>query len=324
MLKFHVSIACLTLSIFSALLPAQNIFAAHEITGAPNCKGCHKAKTGDQWGIWTGSAHAGAFATLASEASAKIAAERGIGNPQQHEACLQCHTTRGFLGADVPISEKGKYTDDEGVGCEACHGPGSGYKPGNVMKDPEAARAAGLIMDRTAESCARCHNETSPTYKPFDFESRWAEIAHPVAGGEKAQSAASQAISGIPDIVTFAASVGDVHFAHKFHVDDIGLECVQCHHQISAASLVTPHPDYLESSWINCHLCHDPRLKTDKTYYKCSECHHENPSNITDETLSSKVVTHKSCWKCHGSGTGVEASTGCPDCHVKGEKTSNH
>jgi hypothetical protein len=323
MLKFHVSIACLILFIIALLAPAQDAVAAPEITGAPNCKACHGARTGNQWKSWTESAHARAFETLASDAAAKIAAERGVGNPQQAEACLQCHTTRGFLGADVPVSEKGKYADEEGVGCESCHGPGSDYKPGSVMKDPNAARAAGLVMDKSPEACKRCHNETSPTYKPFDFEQRWAEIAHPVpVAGEKA-TGASAASSDMPDVVTFNASVGAVHFPHKFHVEELELECVRCHHQVSAVQLKTPHPGYLDSSWINCHLCHDPKEKTGKTYYKCSKCHHVNPNKIADETLSSKVVTHESCWKCHESGTGVEASKGCPECHVKDEKQSN-
>ena len=321
MLKFHVSIACLILFIFSLLTTAPDAVAAHEVIGAPKCKTCHKSKTGDQWKIWTESAHARAFETLASATSGKIAADRGIGDPQQEEACLKCHTTRGFLGVDVPVSEKGKYTDSEGVGCEACHGPGSDYKPGKIMKDPEAARAAGLVMERTAEACTRCHNETSPTFKPFDFENRWSEISHPVPEEEQEQTAASPANPGMPDVVTFNASVGNVLFPHKIHVEDLELECVKCHHQISAVNLETPHPDYLESSWINCQLCHDPNQRTDKTHYKCSECHHEGPDNITDETLSSKVVTHKSCWTCHESGTGVKASKGCPGCHVKEEKT---
>jgi len=321
MLKLHVSIVCLILFIFSLLAIAPDAVAAHEIIGAPNCKSCHKAKTGDQWKIWTESAHARAFETLATEASAKIAADRGVGDPQQEEACLKCHSTRAFLGVDVPVSEKGKYADSEGVGCESCHGPGSDYKPGNIMKDPEAARAAGLVMERTVEACTRCHNATSPTFKPFDFEQRWAEIAHPIPVGEEKQTAASPANPDMPDIVTFSSSVGDVHFPHKFHVDELELECVKCHHQISAVKLVTPHPDYLDSSWINCQLCHDPNQKVGKTYYKCSKCHHDNPNNISDETLSSKVVTHKSCWACHEGGTGVEASKTCRGCHVKEENT---
>jgi hypothetical protein len=154
--------------------------AAPELIGAPKCKMCHKAKTGDQWAKWEGSKHAGAFATLGTDAAKKVAAEKGLGDPQTEEACLKCHATQAFLGRDVAVDAKGKYEDAEGVGCEACHGPGSDYKSKKVMEDSAAAKAAGLIMDKSEASCTKCHNEESPTFKGFNFEERWAEIAHPV------------------------------------------------------------------------------------------------------------------------------------------------
>ena len=163
---------------------AQDAVAGHEIVGAPKCKVCHKAKTGDQWKIWTESAHAKAFQTLASEESKKIAAEKGLGDPQQEDACLKCHATKAFLGAEAVVSAKGKYADTEGVGCEACHGPGSDFKTRKIMTNPEAAKAAGLLIDKSEEACTKCHNEESPTFKGFDFEERWAEIAHPVPAEE--------------------------------------------------------------------------------------------------------------------------------------------
>jgi hypothetical protein len=48
------------------------------------------------------------------------------------------------------------------------------------MTDPEAAKAAGMVMAKTADACTKCHNDESPTFKEFDFEKRWAKIAHPV------------------------------------------------------------------------------------------------------------------------------------------------
>ncbi len=125
------------------------------------------------------------------------------------------------------------------------------------------------------------------------------------------------AIPDIPDEITIESSVGNVLFPHKVHMR---FGCKACHHQIHAKELDTPHPDYLTSSWINCQDCHDAGSKTTRNNYKCSECHHSEPKNIADETLSSKVVVHKSCWKCHKSGTGVKASEGCSTCHVKEEK----
>jgi hypothetical protein len=319
MLKFYVSMGCLVYFCFSILGYSQDAFGGHEIVGAPKCKSCHKVKTGDQWQIWTESAHARAFETLASEKARGISAKMGLGDPQTEDACLKCHATRASLGAGVVVSEKANYTDSEGVGCEACHGPGSDYKARKVMLDPEAARAAGLVMNT---GCRKCHNKESPTFRKFDFEAQWLAIAHPVPGDAAAGKADSPVLAdaGTLQEILIESSVGYVIFPHDFHVTGVEMECVECHHQIHAVELDTPHPDYLDSSWINCQACHSPESVTSPTYYKCSACHHTNPNNIADETLSSKVVVHKNCWKCHETGTGVKASEGCTDCHVKEER----
>ena len=66
--KFHVLLVVLAGLMFGM---TQLAVAAPELIGAPKCKACHRAKTGDQWQIWTESAHARAFETLASEKSKK-------------------------------------------------------------------------------------------------------------------------------------------------------------------------------------------------------------------------------------------------------------
>ena len=164
------------------LAAATATFAADpEIIGVPKCKMCHKAKTGDQFKIWTESKHANAFETLKNEKSASIAAEMGLGNAWEAPECLKCHTTQHFTGA--AINAKAKYELAEGVGCEACHGPGSGYKSKKTMKDHDASVAAGMWVPDEA-SCVKCHNEESPTFAGFDFAARWEEIKHPVPAAE--------------------------------------------------------------------------------------------------------------------------------------------
>ena len=180
MLKFSVSTGCLIGIAFSLLFFSNTVLASPEINGAPKCKSCHKAKTGDQWKIWTESAHARAFETLASEQARKIASDEGLGDPQTEQACLKCHSTLASLGVGLVINAKANYADSEGIGCEACHGPGSDYKPRKIMVDHDASIAAGLVMNGTADGCTNCHNEQSPTFKGFDFEESWAKITHPV------------------------------------------------------------------------------------------------------------------------------------------------
>jgi Zn finger protein HypA/HybF involved in hydrogenase expression len=124
----------------------------------------------------------------------------------------------------------------------------------------------------------------------------------------------------IPSEESFPSSVGEVIFHHQMHIRDLGIKWVECHHQIDAKTLTTPHPDYLKSSWINCNICHNESEKIKQKVYTCSACHHTNPTNIADETLSAKVVIHKKCWTCHQVSTGKEASKGCGKCH-SGKKT---
>lgn len=147
--------------------------------GAKKCMMCHKSeKRGNQWGKWESGPHAKAFETLKSEESKAIAKKMGIADPTTDDKCLKCHVT----AHGVPAAQKEEsFSHEEGVGCEACHGPGSLYKSMKVMKDLTAGTqdpAAVAFQKGDEKTCLKCHNEESPTYKPFDYKIRWAEIAH--------------------------------------------------------------------------------------------------------------------------------------------------
>ncbi|HLG32108.1 MAG TPA: hypothetical protein VI362_03640 [Ignavibacteriaceae bacterium] len=128
--------------------------------------------------------------------------------------------------------------------------------------------------------------------------------------------------SEIPEEIKFPSTVGRVLFPHQMHIDDLEIECVECHHQINAKILVTPHSDYVKSSWIKCEICHKESGQIEQKIFTCSECHHPSPVSIADETLSSKVVIHESCWECHEVGTGSEASEICGECHSSEKRGS--
>lgn len=121
--------------------------AASDYIGAAKCKMCHKV----QFTSWEGMAHAKAF-------------ERLKADEQSKPECLKCHATNG--SAEMP-----------GVQCEACHGPGSGYKSMSTMKDREAAVAAGLILPDEA-MCRSCHEKAPHDVKPFDYEAMKAKGIH--------------------------------------------------------------------------------------------------------------------------------------------------
>ncbi len=183
-MKRHLMLV-VSLAVLGGLLLGMtpNVMAAHELVGASKCKSCHK-KIGNPYKLWQESEHSKAFETLASDEAKKIAADKGLGDPQKEEACLKCHVTRVFLG-NPPVNAKGKYVDTEGVGCEACHGAGSDFKKKSIMKDHDKAVANGLMREKTEAHCTKCHNSESPTFKSFNMEERWAEIDHPIVAKKK-------------------------------------------------------------------------------------------------------------------------------------------
>jgi len=166
------------LAMFALLLAAEASAAEpqHDFIGAKRCAMCHKtAKVGKQHPLWEASKHAQAYETLASEEAQKIGAELGI-DPQQSGQCLRCHAT-AYWFSEEPVSMG--ISVEEGVSCESCHGPGKDYMTMSVMKDREAAVAAGLL-DADEQTCLKCHNEESPTFRPFDFAESSEKIKHPI------------------------------------------------------------------------------------------------------------------------------------------------
>lgn len=165
------------LTLLPAALFAQSKF---KYVGANACKACHLTpKSGAAFTIWQKSAHAKAFATLATPAALEIAKKKGIADPQKDAGCLKCHDTAAGVDAAqlAPTFKAG-----EGVGCEVCHGPGSGYKTMSVMKDVDTGKikgeTVGLVM-ADEKACVKCHNSESPTFKGFNFAEYSKKIAHP-------------------------------------------------------------------------------------------------------------------------------------------------
>jgi len=143
--------------------------------GAVKCKACHNLeKYGKQYDKWSKGPHAGSYATLANEASMKLAKKMKIKDPQKAGECLACHVT----AYGVPDSLRSeKLTLEEGVSCEACHGPGEKYWTMKVMRDKKLALENGLIEPDDA-LCKTCHNDKSPTFIGFKYDEFVKKIDH--------------------------------------------------------------------------------------------------------------------------------------------------
>ena len=112
--------------------------------GADSCKDCHT----QVYDAWAKTKHSKALSKLP-------AADRASGQ------CIQCHVT----GSPEVIAAEGATPSQPNVQCEACHGAG--------RRHMEAARAGDASDVKTQkideDTCVRCHNETSPHYKPFYY-----------------------------------------------------------------------------------------------------------------------------------------------------------
>ena len=107
--------------------------------GSAACLPCH----GAVYAFWSGTAHAGSLARLASSGDG--------GNP----SCLRCHAT-GF-GEGSGYGDAGASGGLGAVGCESCHGPAALH-----ASNPEAATASAQAGRdcppcEIQKVCRRCH-----------------------------------------------------------------------------------------------------------------------------------------------------------------------
>lgn len=180
-----VVMAAVCAASFTAAQEGEAPAVVGHYVGVKNCKKCHSsAAKGAQFKQWSESKHSQAFLVLASPKALEIAAAKGIKDPQKAKECLECHVTGH--GADASMFEA-TYSDSAGVGCESCHGPGSGYYKSSTMKAIKAGTTDGGplgLVKPTKEVCAKCHNERGTSGKHVDWPADSAKIAHPAPAGE--------------------------------------------------------------------------------------------------------------------------------------------
>ena len=121
---------------------------AFDFLGSESCQSCHP----DAYAAWQSSPHA---------------RSRDVLSPQQQKdaRCLSCHSPDEAESRTAQVS------------CETCHGGGQYYSARYVMKDAELARLVGLV-DPVEKACRACHDDSSPSLKPFDFATALKAIDH--------------------------------------------------------------------------------------------------------------------------------------------------
>jgi hypothetical protein len=169
----------LTIFVLGTLLVITGLYSQDfSYVGAAKCKMCHRTeKQGQQFPLWEARKHSKSFQALTTDKAKEIAQGAGIDNPAESPQCFKCH---------APLAEKAPELKEEGVGCEACHGPGSAYKKLSIMKDHAEAVKNGMkeygSADDIKTQCLKCHENAHG--KSFDFASAWEKVKHPIPGKE--------------------------------------------------------------------------------------------------------------------------------------------
>ncbi|HKY20288.1 MAG TPA: multiheme c-type cytochrome [Vicinamibacterales bacterium] len=101
--------------------------------------------------------HARATEVLSNPVSLRMAKILGLGRPGSEQKCLACHAL------DAPTKQRANSYSAEGVSCEACHGPASGWLGAHTTRGWTHAQSVALGMHDTkdlvvrTEKCASCH-----------------------------------------------------------------------------------------------------------------------------------------------------------------------
>ncbi len=165
-------VALLGLALVMGNVAASGADAADRYEGIASCAGstCHGRNEGDgkvvrqdELRIWQepsskSGAHSRAYSALAGDRGQRIASALGLGKATSAPACLGCHATF------APESERGdRFLLSDGVGCESCHGPASGWLTSHYAVPASHASnlANGLVPledpKARASICLDCH-----------------------------------------------------------------------------------------------------------------------------------------------------------------------
>lgn len=148
--------------------------AGYAYVGSEVCFACHASGPANgPAGHWIASRHSRAFHTLTTDQARALAVSKedyeDITEPAAEPRCRMCHLTAAQNSEAVFRDD---YDQHQGVGCEACHGPGSAYVDPEIMKNREAFMAnAGRVPDEL--TCRTCHRGEA-----FNFMDRLERIRH--------------------------------------------------------------------------------------------------------------------------------------------------
>jgi|HubBroStandDraft_6_1064221.scaffolds.fasta_scaffold00130_27 hypothetical protein len=138
---------------------------------ASSCHGSVQPKTTtrifqNEYTIWIAQdKHAKAFSVLSNPTSERIGRILNIGAPSKAPKCLACHSL--YVPADQQAQT---FEPADGVSCESCHGPASGWLGPHTTKDWPHEKSVQLGMydtrnlEKRSTKCLTCHLGTADKF----------------------------------------------------------------------------------------------------------------------------------------------------------------
>lgn len=232
--------------------------------GVASCanSGCHGSTSAlnsthvlqNEYYTWLNSdRHAQAYNVLFSERSARIARNMRLKNRAYEEsACLDCHTS------NVPASlVVGAVDAEDGVQCEICHGPASGWRSEHTEAGwtHEQSVARGMIdlrkLDSRATVCTACHvgnakkevdHELIASGHPvlaFELDNYSESMpAHWLPGYEGGRDTHGVRAWAVGQVVKFRESLDNLsrHARGDEWPEFSDMSCYNCHHSLKGST----------------------------------------------------------------------------------------
>jgi len=167
----------------------------------------------------------------------------------------------GFVAADNSYSEAG-------VGCQACHGPGSAHLTAKTPDDKKAAIVRPQLLKTSAQKislCGRCHGDYTVDGKPFVESFKAGDDLLAVPGFKLNEVTTPGSFTVLNDFMTSKHATHDVvcitcHTAHETMAGERQLRkklpelCLDCH---TDAHKCTVAADQIPAG-ATCATCHMP------------------------------------------------------------------
>ena len=212
--------------------------------------------------------------------------------------CLFCHTTdydKGYRPASDTYDTRWA---EMGVGCEACHGPGSAHVAAHTSggKDPWVGRDPGLML----AACGSCHSRRVQL-APWTPGTWFLDAFEPELFDTDAYYPDGQVREELYELVSFQSSrmyaegvrCWNCHDGHADGTLKPGNQmCRTCHDQHYEDETHTHHP--AGSTGAQCIACHMP-----VTVYMQRDPRHDHSFRRPDPELTVALGVPNACNRCH-------------------------